>query len=148
MSRAGREPAEDVKRRIATACKEAGLIVTSSRMYLIRDENCRIIFVQAARPDRPGFECSILTRIEVTGGWTGKLDIRCAAWEKESNPLRVWETPVMRGRGAVPVDELAVALMKTIEEQEQVVAAIKMGVDGPYTFVDTRWDKPSDAMGM
>ncbi len=49
----------------------------------------------------------------------------------------------MRGRGSVPSDELAEALRKTAEEQEQVVAAMKMGVEGPYSFEGSRWDKPS-----
>jgi hypothetical protein len=31
------------------------------------------------------------------------------------------------------------ALRKTVEEQEQVVAAMKMGVDGPYPFAESRW---------
>jgi len=25
---------------------------------------------------------------------------------------------------------------------------MRMGVDGPYTFEETRWDKPSDVMGI
>jgi hypothetical protein len=33
-----------------------------------------------------------------------------------------------------------------VEEQEQVVAAMKMGVDGPYTFEETRWETPPDIM--
>ena len=50
----------------------------------------------------------------------------------------------MRGRNDVPLEELVEHLHKTLEEREQVVAARKMGVDGPYAFEESRWEKPSD----
>jgi hypothetical protein len=107
MNRAGREPAEDVKRRIVAACKQAGLTVLLARMYLRHDQNDRVICVEAARPDRPYEQCSIsiMTIVTMAGGWSGKLDVRCAACEKDSDPPRVWDIPVMRGRSAVPLDE-------------------------------------------
>ena len=43
MSRAGREPAEDVKRRIASACKDAGLRIATARMYLRKNRGDRVI---------------------------------------------------------------------------------------------------------
>jgi hypothetical protein len=43
---------------------------------------------------------------------------------------------------------LAEAVAKTVEEQDQVVAALKMGVAGPYIFAETSWDKPSDPPGF
>ena len=149
MRRAGREPAEDIKRRIVAACKHAGLIVLSARMYLRHDQNDRVILVLAAKPDRPWEQCSIsiMTMVTVGGRWSGRLDIRCAAYDRNYDP-DVWDTPVMRGRGAVPLEELMEALKKTVEEQEQVVAAMKMGVDGPYSFAETCWDKPSDVVGI
>ena len=148
MNRAGREPAEDVKRRIVAACEQAGLTVLSARMYLRHDQNDRVIVVQAGIKERPYEQCSIsiLTIVTIAGDWSGKLDIRCAADSKgDSN---VWDMPMMRGRGAVPLEELVEALRRTVEEQEQVIAALKMGVDGPYSFADTRWDKPSDTVAF
>jgi len=32
---------------------------------------------------------------------------------------------------------------KTPEEREQVVPALKMGIDGPFSFGETCWEKPS-----
>jgi len=49
MSRAGREPAEDIKRRIVAACQEVGLAIRSARMYLC-DDDTRIIYVYASPP--------------------------------------------------------------------------------------------------
>ena len=114
MTRAGREPAEDVKRRIVAACKQAGLKVLSARMYLRHDQQDRVIHVCASPPDRP-FEqvsISIMTIVTLSGNWPGKLDVRCAACETDSDS-NFWETPVMRGRNSVPLAELAEALKKT-----------------------------------
>ena len=47
MSRAGREPAEDVKRRLAAACQEAGLYVSSANMILLKEKEARLINVAA-----------------------------------------------------------------------------------------------------
>src|SRR5262245_17350730 len=38
MNRAGREPAEDVRRRLAAACEEIGLTVVMKRMLLIKEQ--------------------------------------------------------------------------------------------------------------
>ena len=147
MKRAGREPAEDVKRRITAACGDAGLTVLSARMYLRHDQNDRVIVIQAGIKERPyeQFSITILTIVTVAGDWSGKLDIRCAA--STGDPC-VWDIPMMRGRGAVPQEDLVEALRKTVEEQGQVVAAMKMGVEGPYRFAESRWEKPSDTAGF
>ena len=52
----------------------------------------------------------------------------------------------VRGRDAVPIGELVEHLQKIVEEREEVVAAMKMGVDGPYTFEDSRWVTPDDIL--
>lgn len=148
MTRAGREPAEDAKRRIVAACRDADLKVLSARSYLRDDQGDRVIHVCASAPERP-FEpvsISIMTAVTLKGDWTRMLDIRCAACEKDSDPPRVWDVPVMRGRGSVPLGGLTEALRKTAEEQEQVVAALKLGIDGPYTFEDSIWEIPSEPL--
>ena len=48
MTRAGREPAEDLKRRLVAACQEVGLGVTSANMHLLREAATRIVHVGAA----------------------------------------------------------------------------------------------------
>lgn len=146
MTRAGREPTEDAKRRIVTACREVGLKVLSAKMYLRHDQGDRVIHVCASAPERP-FEqasISIMTAVTLKGDWSRLLDIKCAACEKDTDPPRVWDVPVLRGREAVPLEELVEALKKTAKEQEQVVAAMKLSIDGPYTFDDTSWETPPD----
>lgn len=38
--------------------------------------------------------------------------------------------------------------VQMVEEQEQVVAALKMGVESPYIFAETCWQKPSNTPGV
>ena len=53
MSRAGREPAEDVKRRLVAACQEVGLMIGNANMHLIKEAGARVIHVGASLPGWP-----------------------------------------------------------------------------------------------
>jgi hypothetical protein len=50
----------------------------------------------------------------------------------------------MRGRHEVPLNQLVEQLWATVEEREQVVAAMRMGVDGPYRFENAWWERPGN----
>ena len=144
MNRAGREPAEDVKRRIVAACEEAGLEVATARMYLRKQHGDRVVLV-AASPD--GWRCersmlTVLTTVKTDGHWAWEVDIRCSASDDDSI-MAFWDTPVLRGRGTVPIEMLVEQITETLVEREQVVAAILLGVTGPYTFTSTRWEAPA-----
>jgi hypothetical protein len=147
MSRAGREPAEDVKRRIVAACEAAGLKVNTARMYLRKFQGDRILLVAASPADwsyeRP--MVTVLTAVSVGGDWSGEVDVRCSASQNEP-VVKFWEIPVMQGRNTVPMEDLPRQLHETMEEREQVVAAIRLGVTGPYTFERSRWQKPGDLL--
>ena len=47
MTRAGREPAEDVKRSLVAACQEVGLMATTATMRLLSSGGTRMIYVVA-----------------------------------------------------------------------------------------------------
>ena len=145
MSRAGREPAEDVKRRITSACRDAGLEVATARMYLRRNQGDRVILVAASPTDwaceRPMI--TILTTVSMAGNWSRTVDVRCSTADDDSI-MKFWKIPVMQGRNAVPMEDLARQLLETLQEREQVMAAIRLGVKGPYTFKRSRWKKPYD----
>ena len=95
ITRAGREPTEDAKGRIVAACREAGLKVLSAWMYMGYDQGDRVIHVCASAPDRPFEQASIniMTAVTLKGDWSGLLDIKCAACEKDSDPSRVNPPP-------------------------------------------------------
>ena len=48
----------------------------------------------------------------------------------------------MKGRNKVALEELIEQLRETFHEREQVIAAIKLGIAGPYTFKRSIWDVP------
>lgn len=146
--RAGREPAEDIKRRLVHICTRAGLRIITARMYLRREYGDRLVLIGASLPgwDDQRWMASILTEVGINGDWGGQVDIRCSISQEEGqtsgrNGL------VMRGRHAVPFEDLERQLRETLEEREQIVAAVRLGVDGPYVFRRARWDDPLDVAG-
>jgi hypothetical protein len=147
MSRAGREPAEDLKRRLVAACQEVGLTVTSARMILQKDQGHRIVHVAAA-PDCWPHESPMLTvmaTISVNGKCGPTVDIRCCA--TDDNPLS-GNTPWMKGRGRVAREELVEQLRDTLDEREKVIAAMKCGIEGPYKFELSVWQVPDLLSGL
>lgn len=85
---------------------------------------------------------SVFTLVKMDGEWSGNVDIRCSTADGESL-ANVWGTLVMQGRSDVPFEDLVRQLLQTIEEREQVLAAIKLGVDGPYRFDEAKWEAPA-----
>jgi hypothetical protein len=105
MSRAGREPAEDVKRRLAAACEEVGLTVAYATMHLNPEAGTRLIHVGASFPGW-SYELAtvaLMARVPVSGQWPDFVDIRCCATEGDpAQSLGPW----MLGRDQVPFPEL------------------------------------------
>ena len=142
MSRAGREPTEDVKRHLVAACKDAGLAVSSARMHFVKEAGVRVVYVEASPEDwqyEPSMLC-VLATVPVTGEWPENVDIRCSA--SDEDPVRsVFTSPHMKGWGRVPLSELVEQLRETTDEREKVGAAVKLGVAGPYRFERSVWKR-------
>jgi hypothetical protein len=54
----------------------------------------------------------------------------------------------MKGREQVQLGELVSELQETLQEREQVVAAVKMGVSGPYNFTRSVWERVDLLRGL
>ncbi len=145
MSRAGREPAEDVKRRFVAACEEVGLDIHHANMIRNRDDGSRLILVGAVPAkwvhDTPML--SLMTKVLSSGDWARTVDVRCVATDEEPDPA---SAPWMQGRGEVPLGELIEQLRETLAEREQVLAAVKAGRRGPFEFERSVW-KVVDLLG-
>ena len=139
MTRAGREPAEDVKRRLAAACEEIGLTVAYATMHLLPEAGIRLIHVGGSLADWPHERAtiSLMAQVPVSGQWPNVVDIRCCA--TKGDPVEV-NAPWMRGRDRVPFDDLIEQMQATLAEREQVIAAAEKGVPGPYTFERSVWE--------
>jgi hypothetical protein len=138
MNRAGREPAEDVKRRLVAACQEVGLVVNHAIMRLSKEHGVRLIHVDAGPPDWPHDTgmLSVMAEVTVAGNWPETIDIRCIA--SNDNPVTV-AGPWMRGRSNIPFANLIDELLATLREREQVIAMAESGVAGPYVFGKSSW---------
>jgi hypothetical protein len=140
MSRAGREPAEDLKRRLVAACEEVGLEVVSARMHLMKELATRLLHVEAVVPGWPHNTptLSIIANVPTSGRWPDTVDIRCVGTDQDPVSLK---GPWMKGRSAVPLRELIGQLRDTLQERQLVIAAVKAGVPGPYRFEQSVWDR-------
>jgi len=147
MTRAGKEPAEDVKRRFVSACQEVGLEVSNANMYLMKELGVRIIDVGASIPDWPEEKpmLSLMARVGVNGQWPETVDVRCTAKTSDADILG---GPWMKGRGEVPFAELIEQLGETLREREQVIAMAAEGIPGPYVFGQTTWDTFDPLQGL
>jgi hypothetical protein len=140
LTRAGREPAEDVKRRLVAACQEVGLAVTSARMHLSKEAGTRVVHVEGkvAGWSHEVPTLSILASIKETGDWPESVDIRCVGSDEDPAML---SGPWMKGRNEVAFGELIDQLQETLKEREIVIAAVKSGVPGPYKFERSVWEQ-------
>ena len=139
MTRAGREPAEDVKRRLVAACQEVGLTVASARMHLSKDVGARVVHVEGnvAGWSHEVPTLSIMARVKETGDWPESVDIRCVG--SDEDPVML-SGPWMKGRNEVAFGELIEQLQETLKEREMVIAAVRSGVEGPYRFGRSVWE--------
>jgi hypothetical protein len=138
MTRAGKEPAEDLKRRLVAACQEVGLSLTRGRMHLGPDARSRAVLVGASPPAwRSASDLlSVSGIVSVKGDWPAWVTIRCGAADDDAGPAGgVW----MKGREQTSLAALVEQLRQTLAEREQVVAAMKSELPGPYRFQQSVW---------
>lgn len=147
MSRAGREPAEDVKRRLIAACQEVGLVISSAHMHLMREHALRLINVGASIPNWPQETpmLTVMAQVGISGQWPETVDIRCtSSTDSEFSFNDCW----MKGRHESPFQDLIDELTQTLKEREQVLALLREGVSSPYVFEHTVWDRFDPLKGL
>jgi hypothetical protein len=74
--------------------------------------------------------------VSVRGDWPAWVTICCGAADDDAGLAGgVW----MKGREQTPLAALVEELRQTLAEREQVIAAMKAGLPGPYRFGQTVW---------
>ena len=145
MTEPGRTKAADIKRRIMTACQKAGLTVQGGKFYHRPSRGDRVVQVGAVTPEGP---CrtgviDMWTLVQDNGEWSGCIDIACGV--DDGGARAGSDAPlIMLGRELVPLDCLVEELRNTVAEREQVAAALRLGVEGPYVFRRSRWETPPE----
>ena len=145
MTRAGREPAEDVKRRLEAACRKVGLRVQLSHFSLSPNRDSRCVLVSAALANLPHdhAQVEVLARVK-TSGEVGNVEIHCHASNGE--PMRMMYTaPTLRGC-AVPLDQLPETLKAVLAERQAVIDAMADGKKPPF-MIRWQWAVPFDEEG-
>jgi len=144
MLRAGREPAEDMKRRLVAACEEVGLEVDRAQMCLTRARDGRFIVVSASLNWWPHDAHMITLQTFVNlSGTAARVEIFCQAIGACHDPVGSFQSaPLMRGRKDVTVNQLVDDLQDTLLERAMVLRALARGEQPPFVFDDTVWDPP------
>lgn len=122
MTRSGKEPAEDVKRRLIEACKEVGQ-KPKGMMRLCND--VRVIVVTTDAFD-------VIALVPISGEWPDFVRVVSGTPDGIHGPF-------MHGRSQVALSDLNESLLETIDEREKVISAMQLGVEGPYRFENSEW---------
>jgi hypothetical protein len=146
MTRAAREPADDVVRRIATACRAANLDAVKRHNLLMRERRIRFILVGAA-PKGWSHNVPMLevhTDMDLAGN-VGTIRIRCSA--TKDDPARdVWVAPTLRD-AEVSLDELPHTLRMICRERDEVIRLIAEGRQPPFAGLHWTWLIPEWPLG-
>lgn len=121
-------------------------MINNANMHLIKEHGVRLIDVGASIPSWPGETpmLSLMANVGVNGQWPETVDVRCTGANGEPLGLGPW----MKGRHAVPFQNLIEQLRETLEEREHVIAMVQEGIAGPYVFKQTVWDTIDLLQGM
>ena len=145
MNRAGKEPAEDVKRAFVRAIEMAGLQVHFVQMFKSQGRAGRWI-MGAANPEGWAHKLPAIALhafVDDTGR-TGAVEIRCSA--TDDDPLKkVFVAPTVR-HCSCALQSLPETLRAVWEERHMVVDRIKQGNLGPRFVGQWTWEVPAQGL--
>ncbi len=138
MTRAGKEPAEDVKRAIRRAIELAGLQVREIRMSKIREMESRAIRAAASPAGWP-HELPAVGLHTMVGfdGSIGEIDIRCAA--TDGCPLLEMLTAPHLQQCCCSLSELTTTLKEVWIARRDVIERMKLGEADPIFAGRWNW---------
>lgn len=135
MTRAGNEPAEDMKRAIRRAIELAGLEVQEVRMYTSPGRG-RMVHGAASPADWPHSVPAIeLPALVGLDGAISDVQIRCAATDDDP-VLQVFNAPNVQ-RCECPLANLPTTLKEVWVARREVIARLKTGESAP--IFDGKW---------
>jgi len=143
MTRAGKEPAEDVKRAICHAVEVAGLEMRDVRMFKSRGLGGRIVRGSASprgwRHDLPAVGLHAVVGFD---GSVGEIEIRCTA--TDGDPLmNVYRAPHVQHCTCLLAD-LATTLKEVWAARRKVIARFQAGEAEPIFDGKWNWAIPSE----
>jgi hypothetical protein len=136
LTRAGKEPAEDVKRAIRRAIEIAGLETQKVRMFKAPAADGRVVFGTGSPAGWP-HDVSAIELFAVVGfdGSVSAVDIRCAA--TDGDPLmEVYNAPYLQ-KCRCPLADLTVTLKEVWVARREVISRLAAGETPP--IFDGKW---------
>jgi hypothetical protein len=145
MTRAGKEPAEDVKRAFRRAIEMVGLKAHRVEMFKTERSSGRIV-MDSANPEGWPHECPAISMSTLVNfsGEVGRVDIRCAATDEE-HLLNALSARTVRACSC-ELDDLPATLKAVWAERQLIIA---MGKQGKLTsaFVGRwTWESPDPSI--
>ena len=136
MTRAGKEPDEDVKRAFRRAIELAGLVPSSVRTYKVRERESRNIHGTASPEDWP-HEDSAVELLGTVGfdGTISEIQIRCSATDDDSL-TSMFRVPTLRQCNCTLTD-LPAVLKSVWVARRGIIDRLKAGEPPP--LFDGRW---------
>ena len=127
MTRAGREPAEDVKRAFRRAIQSAGLKVCQVQMNKSPYGDCRLVMGQAEPEGWPHESPAVTmhTAVDFTGE-VHPVQIQCDAGDEDC-PADFWNLPIVQNCSC-QLEDLSETLKALWAERQVVVDLLKQGV--------------------
>jgi len=141
LTRAGKEPAEDVKRAFRQAIKFAGLRVHGVRMYKSPEANGRLIH-GAAEPDGWPHDLPTVELIATVGfdGGVSEVQIRCSATDGDP-VMTAFSAPTLRDCSC-GLEALPTTLKAVWVSRREVMAMVESGEAPPYFDGQWTWKPP------
>ena len=142
MTRAGKEPAEDVKRAFRRAIVAAGLEVSLVRMFKSLETDSRVVLGAANPADwpykPPAIEMYVLVGFD---GSVGEVDIRCAA--TDGDPMMEMFTAPNLQQCRCKLADLAVTLKEVWVARREVIGRVVAGEKPPIFEGKWNWTPAS-----
>jgi hypothetical protein len=138
FAQAGAEPATDLKRHIAAACCEVGLVVAKAMRRKLIDGPGWGIRVDAVPScwSHTIPAVAVLGYVPPSGEWPEQVQMFACLPTSDESPSMI----AMCGRRFVNRSELITALHVTLEELDVVMKAFAAGNSGPHRFGTTCWE--------
>ena len=145
MTRAGKEPAEDVKRAFRRAIELAGLKAHRVEMFKTEGSSGRIV-MGSANPEGwpqecPAIEMSTLVNFN---GEVGRVDIRCAATD-EDHLLSAFSARTLRACSC-ELDDLPATLKAVWAERQLIIDLVKQGKLTSAFVGRWTWESPDPSI--
>jgi len=142
MIRAGKEPSEDLQRRLAAVCTACGLNLGKKINRLMQDRKQRVVVVTG---NPPGWKYELPAAFISANGDGKGVRIQCAA--SNDDPLAtIWSAPTVRN-AYVTLEISEDALKRVLKQRQEIINRQADNSDVTrFDFEPFLWEAPGQDM--